>query len=207
MKPARRPSSRWRAPRGRSFAFLGYDTIAPFQAATADTPGVAPYDPETLADDVRRAGRLADHVVVAVNWGVEYTADPTTLQRELAHAAVEAGAALVVGNHPHWVQATEEVADGLAVYALGNFVFDQSWSEETTQSVILEASFAGDRLIGYRLRPVVLRGLPEGYRALYRPDGLWRDTLGSPSPALRGPSLIAMPVVIRAAGAEAAAGA
>ena len=51
-----------------------------------------------------------------------------------------------------------EVLQGaLATYALGNFVFDQDWSIATTRSVILEVGFDDARVLGYRLRPVVVR--------------------------------------------------
>ncbi|HZU75926.1 MAG TPA: CapA family protein, partial [Dehalococcoidia bacterium] len=110
---------------GVRFAFLGYDDIAPYYHADAVTPGTAPLDLSTLADDVRAARDVADVVVVLPHWGVEYTADPTPRQQEAARVAVEAGAALVVGNHPHVVQAAAPLGDGYAAWALGNFVFDQ----------------------------------------------------------------------------------
>lgn len=152
------------------FAILGFDTIAPWNAATPDAAGVAPAEPTRVAERVAAATRLADHVVVAFNWGVEYTADPTPAQIELAEVATLAGAELVVGNHPHWVQAVDAQPTGVVAYALGNFVFDQSWSVPTTQGAILEAAFAGGRIVGYRLRPVVIRGVPDVPPALYRPE-------------------------------------
>lgn len=164
-------------------AFLGFDLIAPWYGAGAATPGIALFDPEVVADDVARARKTADLVVVALNWGVEYTADPTLIQREAAHIAIRAGASIVVGNHPHWVQALEPLDGALIAYALGNFVFDQSWSVETTESAILEASFTSDGMIGYRIRPVVLRGLEEDVRPLYRPELV--DPAGEGLPVLQ----------------------
>ena len=100
------------------------------------------------------AKSLADVVVVLPQWGVEYTADPTLRQRALAAAAVEAGADLVVGNHPHWVQAAEVVGDAFVAYALGNFVFDQTWSIETQQGAVLDAAFHGAQLKGIEYHPI-----------------------------------------------------
>lgn len=143
---------------GITFAFLGYDDIAyAHYGATETTAGTARADLDGIAADVRAAAAQADHVIVGFSWGVEYTTAPTDRQRELAHAAIDAGASLVVGNHPHWVQATEWVGDGLVVYALGNFVFDQDWSVETSQGAILEAGFTRDRLLGVRLYPTAVR--------------------------------------------------
>ncbi|MCA9848292.1 MAG: CapA family protein, partial [Dehalococcoidia bacterium] len=143
---------------GVTFAILAYDDIA-FQhyGATEDTAGTAHADFEGLAQDVRAAAELADHVVVGFSWGVEYTSVPTDRQREFAHTAIDAGASLVIGNHPHWVQATEWYGDGFIAYGLGNFVFDQDWSVETTQGAILEVGFTRDRILGVRIRPTAVR--------------------------------------------------
>ncbi len=93
-------------------------------------------------------------MVVLPQWGVEYTANPTIGQRRLAAAAVDAGADLVIGNHPHWVQAAEVIDETFIAYALGNFVFDQDWSLETQQGVVLEAAFHGARLAGVQYVPI-----------------------------------------------------
>ena len=154
-----------------TFAFLGFDTFTPWYHATEATPGISPYDEATFAALIEEAAQSVDHVVVAMNWGIEYTVDPTEFQIDLGRAAIDAGATLVIGNHPHSVQALDVLDGGIAAYALGNFVFDQDWSVETTQSAILEVGLLKDRVLGYRLRPVVLTGdLPDLYRALYRPE-------------------------------------
>ncbi|MPZ97836.1 MAG: hypothetical protein GEU80_00640 [Dehalococcoidia bacterium] len=142
---------------GTSFAFLAYDDIAWFYAASDGTPGTAPLDLETLGDDVRAAVQLADHVVVAIGWGVEYTSDPTERQRSGAAIAVEAGASMVLGMHPHWNQAMEFRGDqALVTYALGNFIFDQDWSIPTQQGLVMEVGVMPDRLLGFRLLPVFI---------------------------------------------------
>ena len=155
-----------------TFAFLAYDTIQPTYHSTAEAAGITGYDRASMTEDIERAREQADTVVVSMNWGIEYTAKPTAFQLEAARAALDAGATLVIGNHPHWVQALEVSSggDALVAYALGNLVFDQDWSRETTESAILEASFVDGRLIGYRLRPAVLRGLPGAPAGLYRPE-------------------------------------
>ena len=60
----------------------------------------------------------------------------------------------MAGNHPHVVQGVEWFETGFAAYALGNFVFDQDWSVETTEGVVLEATFRGTRLAAVRFLPV-----------------------------------------------------
>jgi poly-gamma-glutamate synthesis protein (capsule biosynthesis protein) len=140
---------------GVRFAFLGYDDIGSSDyGATEDSPGTAPLAFGPLGEDVARARLEADVVIVLNHWGTEYTPVPTERQRALAREAVGAGATLVIGNHPHAVQAVEFLEGGFVSYALGNFVFDQDWSLETQQGVVLEAVFHGARLVSVRFLPV-----------------------------------------------------
>ena len=87
---------------------------------------------------------------------------------------------MVLGNHPHWAQAVGVIDGAVVAYALGNFVFDQSWSVETTQGMVIEAGFTVDRTLGYRLRPVVIRGLGTGPRHIFRPEFVDPAAEGAP---------------------------
>jgi poly-gamma-glutamate synthesis protein (capsule biosynthesis protein) len=93
---------------------------------------------------VANARKFANVVIIVPHWGVEYTADPSPRQREFARAAAAAGADMIVGNHPHWVQAHEKIGGMFVAYALGNFVFDQDWSLETAGRPA-RAAFTGSR--------------------------------------------------------------
>ena len=97
-----------------------------------EMPGAAPEirtwaDPEELAEmveDVSRAKANADLVIVACHWGVSSQETIVAYQREIAHAAIAAGAGLVYGAHPHKIQAIE-MHEGVPIfYSLGNFAFD-----------------------------------------------------------------------------------
>ena len=73
------------------------------------------------------------------HWGTQYTHTPEPIQRVVARALVDAGADLVVGGHPHWVQGADAV-DGVPVlHSLGNFVFDMYWEPEVLEGVVLRA--------------------------------------------------------------------
>jgi poly-gamma-glutamate synthesis protein (capsule biosynthesis protein) len=153
------------------FAFLAYDDIAPYYHATEMAAGSAPLDPSTIAEDVANAKKVADIVIVMPHWGVEYTSEPTERQRAFAQAAADAGADLVVGNHPHWVQAHEQTGDTFVAYALGNFLFDQDWSRETQQGAMLEATFTGGAMSGYRYIPIHIH---DQYQPrIAEPDEAW----------------------------------
>lgn len=93
-------------------------------------------DEEALGALIAKAKKLADVVVVSVHWGWEYNAVANARQERLGHLMVDNGADLVLGHHPHWVQNVEEYKNGWIVYSLGNFVFDQMWSEKTREGLV-----------------------------------------------------------------------
>ena len=163
-------------------AFLAYDSLGYWNAATEYVPGTAPLDAASILEDVRAALEVADHVVVGASWGNEYTADPTAFQRDMGPIAIDAGATFVLGSHPHWTQAVEHFDGALVAYSLGSFVFDQDWSVETTQGMVMELGFTAERLIGYRIRPVVIRGEGGELRWIYRPEFV--DPAGEGRPIL-----------------------
>ncbi len=139
---------------GVTVGLLGYDTIAPSYWSTPNSPGSAHMTAKALKKDVaaaRAAG--ADVVVVMPHWGVEYTARPTAQQQRLGRAAIDAGADMVIGNHPHWVGAMEVYKGKPIWYALGNLVFDQTWSIPTEQGLTVELTMDGDRLVQARMHP------------------------------------------------------
>jgi poly-gamma-glutamate synthesis protein (capsule biosynthesis protein) len=142
---------------GVTVALLGYDTIAASYWAEADRTGSAPMTEAIVREDVaaaRAAG--ADLVIVFPHWGTEYRLGPSSQQLRLGHAAIDAGADLVIGNHPHWAQGLEWYAGRPIWFALGNFVFDQTWSEPTMEGLTLELTFDGTTLVQVRMRPHVI---------------------------------------------------
>lgn len=143
---ARRPLLREFA--GTRVALLAYDAIAPSYAARPGRAGSAPLRAALIRADIAAARRAGARVVIVFpHWGVEYTRGPSAAQRRAARAMIDAGADLVIGNHPHWIGALETYRGRPIWYALGNFTFDQSWSEPTMEGISLEITFAGARLV------------------------------------------------------------
>ena len=144
--------------KGRSIAFYSYvdPNIPPRRHgdATADTPGIALMNIEAVKNDVKNALETADIVIISMHAGREYTREPTQFQKDFAHAAIDAGAAVVIGSHPHWVQPVEEYQGADIFYSLGNFVFDQMWSEKTREGVAARISLSKDGVESYELNPV-----------------------------------------------------
>lgn len=149
---------------GVKIALLGYSSIVGSQRAGATTPGMnyismAPWGPFSDPDvkqmeaDIKSAKAQADLVFVYYHWGTEYTHTANDDQRAVAHRAIDAGADLILGTHPHWVQGVEWYKDKLITYSLGNFIFDQEWSTKTKQGTYLSATFDGTRLTKAELVP------------------------------------------------------
>ena len=110
-----------------------------------------------MKTDVKAARAAGANVVIVFpHWGTEYDATPFTGQQALARAAVDAGADLVIGNHAHWAGAMEVYRGKPIWYALGNFVFDQTWSELTMEGITLELTFRGKALVQARMRPHII---------------------------------------------------
>jgi poly-gamma-glutamate synthesis protein (capsule biosynthesis protein) len=136
--------------RGIKFGFIGFNGIGRAIDRTALQQGIA------------RARQLADIVVVQFHWGKEYERQPLPDPHvptpdnpvEIGHDAIDWGADIVIGNHPHWYQGIEIYHGKLITYAHGNFVFDQMWSEETREGVIGTYTFYGTQLVAASWNPV-----------------------------------------------------
>lgn len=108
-------------------AFGGTEYMPPqyqeWWGATEDSPGIAPLAPaDRLLEAVRAAKADSDLVILSLHWGIEY-ADVTRQQRALGMAAIDAGADIVFGHHPHVPQPVEIHRGRPIIYSLGNLVF------------------------------------------------------------------------------------
>lgn len=97
-------------------------------------------DAEKLAPAISQLKPGCDFVVVTMHAGTEYTRNPNQAQTDFAHAAIAAGADMVIGAHPHWVQTVEKYQGKYIFYSLGNFIFDQMWSQETREGLMLKVN-------------------------------------------------------------------
>ncbi len=97
-----------------------------------ETPGKAPQiltwtipeDLRSMQNDIRRLKRKVDVLLVNNHWGVSMVHEVRDFQREIGHAAIDAGADVILGNHPHVLQAVEFYKGRPIVHSLGNFIFD-----------------------------------------------------------------------------------
>lgn len=135
--------------KGTRFAFLGFNEVD-------RQAGVPVLTDELLKSQIEQAKINADVVIVQFHWGQEYTYQPTVNQQRLAHAAIDAGADLIVGNHPHWWQPIEQYKNGFITYSHGNFVFDQMWSQETREGLVGYYTFYDGKLVDVDFKPILI---------------------------------------------------
>lgn len=140
---------------GEKFCFFGFTEFAP-RAPKEENPGMAHLDQERANGLIKKAKEKegCDAVVASIHWGDEYETVSNDYQKAIARSFVDAGALLVIGHHPHVIQEIEEYNGGLIVYSLGNFVFDQNFSEDTKKSVILNVSVGQGHIVSFSLLPI-----------------------------------------------------
>ena len=137
--------------RGLKFGFLAFNGIGEI------------INREAMVARIQALRPQVDVLAVAYHWGKEYESLPQPYAGiadddpvEIAHLAVDAGADLIIGNHPHWVQAVEMYKGKLIAYAHGNFIFDQMRDYETRVGVIGRYTFYDDVLVRVEFIPVLI---------------------------------------------------
>ncbi len=124
---------------GAKIAFLAYTNLGSSHwEAVGEKSGIAWLQKERMEQDIKEAKMQADLVIVSFHYGDEYKLEPNLFQVSISQAAVDAGADLVVGHHPHVIQTSELYKKSWIFYSLGNFIFDQGFSQETMKGQMLK---------------------------------------------------------------------
>ncbi|MCU0660560.1 MAG: CapA family protein [Candidatus Pacebacteria bacterium] len=125
--------------KGIKIGYLGFSDVGPaWIRATETSPGILLANDPHFEQSIKDAAAQCDVLVVSFHWGEEYkTGEHTERQKDLAHRAIDAGAKLVIGHHPHVIQDTEHYNGGYIAYSLGNFIFDQAFSKDTMEGLLL----------------------------------------------------------------------
>lgn len=147
---------------GIKIALLGYNFIPPFSYySDQGISGTAQPDQNFFRDkvfmlqDIAKAKTMADFVILDMQWGEEYTHEPTQIQQEYGRAAIDAGANIINGVHPHYVQGLEYYKEGIIFYGLGNTLFDQLREDPLREAILVKHIFYGDKYLGYEMIPTV----------------------------------------------------
>jgi poly-gamma-glutamate capsule biosynthesis protein CapA/YwtB (metallophosphatase superfamily) len=153
---------------GVRIGFLATDSIGETPAAGPSRAGTnrlnmpprtGPLDRQALrriTADIRALRSRVDVVVVVPHWGTQYTHRVERSQRRAARAFAAAGADLVLGGHPHWVQGWETVGSTVVVHSLGNFVFDMDFQTKTREGIFVEVVLWGGRVKAVEPVPYVI---------------------------------------------------
>jgi len=143
---------------GIRFGFLAYTYDQSNGNHTDTDDRVAVMDVTRMREDVGKLAARADAIIVSMHAGVEYSPKSNTQQVAFARAAIDAGASVVVGHHPHVTQPWERYGQGVIFYSLGNLVFDQFQRVETQRGALADIVFEGPRLAKASLLPVEIVG-------------------------------------------------
>ena len=144
----------WLERQGLRIALLGYNEYKPrsFEAGP-DWPGVAWSEDSQVIGAIRAARAAgADLVIPFMHWGWEGEPHPDARQRTLARAMIDAGAAAVVGGHPHVTQGAEYYRGRPIIYSLGNFVFDGFDKPSEKRGWLLRLSLDRDGVLAWETR-------------------------------------------------------
>jgi poly-gamma-glutamate capsule biosynthesis protein CapA/YwtB (metallophosphatase superfamily) len=153
---------------GLKIAFLAFADVPTIDydyttwEADINKPGIAWAHPDNIIQGVQAAKAQADIVVVLFHNGYEIAQKVSAEQQEVAHLAIDNGAALVIGSHPHVLQRIEAYNEGLIVYSMGNFVFD-NFLFPPNYSAILSVTLNAQGVLSYELIDVIvqLNGVPQ----------------------------------------------
>lgn len=137
-------------------AFLCYGYGPDYYQATEDQAGMRLTDELKLKKDLIKAREQADIIIVSMHEGVEYEHASRPAQQDFAHLAIDHGADLVVGHHPHVVQEVELYKNKYILYSLGNFVFDQMWSTATKQGLAVKVILDKDNIKHVEFIPIMI---------------------------------------------------
>ncbi len=134
---------------GTRVGFLGYtEFLYPYAFAEESRSGITVFSEENMKRDIEEAKRDIDFLVVTFHYGDEYRKEPNERQQFISRKAIDYGADIVIGHHPHVTQPVEEYKGKYIAYSLGNFVFDQYFSEETMRGFMLEVEIKNFEVVG-----------------------------------------------------------
>lgn len=139
---------------GMKVGFLGFSDVGPnwMQASDIESGILSASNPR-FDEIITNAGKQVDYLVVSFHFGDEYQKIHNMRQETLARRAIDDGAKIIIGSHPHVVQDTEVYSPksctqsscmGFIAYSLGNFIFDQYFSSDTMQGMLLQIKLNKD---------------------------------------------------------------
>jgi len=131
---------------GIKFGFLGFDLVT-----------YPKTDKSQIISLIKRYDPQIDWLIISIHWGNEYLPASEQWRIDLAHEMIDAGADIIHGHHPHVYQKSEIYKGKSIYYSLGNFIFDQSWSYETSHSNIIRLTLDKTKVIKEEIFPFEIK--------------------------------------------------
>ena len=133
------------------FASLGFPLSR--EEICSDAAGPCQVRLDDLISLIQEIRDQVNLIIVSFHWGFEYSSLPHTHQIEDAHQLIDAGADLIIGHHPHVIQAIEKYHGKYILYSLGNFLFDQH-DDEGKDSFLFSCILGKEGLIDPHIVPI-----------------------------------------------------
>jgi poly-gamma-glutamate synthesis protein (capsule biosynthesis protein) len=141
--------------KGLRIGLLGYSIFPPEgYVSLDDKPDVSKADIDTIVREINATKQQCDILVVSFHWGTEYQFYAGEMQKQYAHTAVDSGADLILGHHPHVLQELEWYKDKLILYSLGNFVFDRQIQPGTDETAIAKIIIQDKKIKSVEFIPI-----------------------------------------------------
>ncbi len=139
---------------GFKIAFLGYSMTFPKEFyAGKNKPGTAyPYILR-FKKSLKELSSISDFIIVSIHWGAEGEKFPKQYQKNFAHFAINSGANIVIGHHPHVIQGIEIYKNGLIFYSLGNFIFG-SYGEHAKEGILVKTEILEKKIKNAQIIPI-----------------------------------------------------
>ena len=140
---------------GISYSGEGYTAYFDIKGLTIASLGYRGFSgsiKEQVGIDIKKARDNADIVIVSFHWGQERSNYPNAIQLELGRYAIDQGADLVAGHHPHEIQGREKYKNRDIVYSLANFCFGGNRNPSDKDTFIFQSAFTfkGKELISVK---------------------------------------------------------
>jgi D-alanyl-D-alanine carboxypeptidase len=149
---------------GLKVGYLAFSDVGPkWMSASVNSSGILIANESDLTESIRQANTSTDILVVSFHFGEEYETSSHSRQQKLARMAIDEGANIVIGHHPHVVQEVERYNGGVIAYSLGNFIFDQAFSKDTKEGLMLTINVSEDGIEA--VEPVKIK-----FNELFQPE-------------------------------------
>ena len=152
--------------KGQSFGFLGYRGWS-----------TEPSFLNGVKSDIEELKKTNSVVIINFHWGNESQYYPIDAQKQLAHFAIDNGADIILGHHPHVIQGIEQYKNRIIAYSLGNFCFGGNSNPKDKTTFIFQSNlkFTNNKLTAIGVRAIPCSISSVDYKNDYRPTPLKGD--------------------------------